>query len=189
MRLPEAFLGFVANQFDHRGIPANGKVLDLPEPAKEVAAPDLNAARGATLMFSIPSSLPADSVMIDGMDGKGAGVRIKVGDKHDIVVAFGDGKQNADLRSDPDALKAADQRHHVALVLDGHAALASMVVNGRLQDGGKRDLRGVTWFSHEMSSIRGRSPWRVHEALKDLRVYTRFLLTTEVMGVWREAGR
>ena len=106
VRVPEAFLGFVASQFDHRGIPANGKVLDLPEPAEEVAAPDLNAAKGATLMFSIPSGLPAGTVLIDGMDGEGAGVRINVGDQHDIIVAFGDGKQKADLRSDPDALKA-----------------------------------------------------------------------------------
>lgn len=189
MRVPEAYAGFVANQFDHQGIPAHGMVLDLPEPAETVAAPDLNAAMGATLMFSIPTGLPAGNVLLDGMDDKGAGVRIKVGEKRDITFSFGDGKQKAELPSDPDALSGDTQRHHIAVILDGHAGLASMVINGRMQDGGKHNLRGVIWFSHEMRSISGYSPWRVHQALKDMRVYARVLLTTEAIGAWRESAR
>ncbi len=186
-RVPAKFTDFLANQFDISMIPEQGMLMHAQDAEKTITAPDLNAAEGATFMFTIPSGLPAGVVLLDGIDKNGAGVQIKTGKERDLVCRFGDGRQQAELHSDPGRLDTDNPEHHIALILDGHAALASMVINGRLQDGGKRSLRGVTFYRHEMKSISGKPAWSVHESVKDLRVYNRFLLTTEVMGAWRKS--
>jgi hypothetical protein len=188
MRIPRKFIDFVAGQFAYRGIPEQGVLVHAADPADDFNAPtwDLRAVKSATWMFSVAGGLPAGTILLKSTDAAGAGIKMTVGPEHNVLVAFGDGRHKAQLPGDVDGLDPTAGRHHIAVILDGHARLASMVIDGRLQDGGKRNLRGVIRYGGAIRSVlAGAATWQVHDGVADLRIYNRSLLITEVIGACR----
>ena len=148
-------------------------------PAPEL--PNLSTGAGTSLLLNFPAG-PAGTVLLDGRTNKGAGIAITIGKDQNVLLKFGDGKKSQTLKGDVNGLKTGVDRHHLAVILDGGPGLASMVIDGRLQDGRKRHLRGVAWFDKAMTSVRGKNTWQCHADVADVRVYNRFLLTTEAQG-------
>ena len=82
--------------------------------------------------------------------------------------------------------------HHVAIIVDGAPDVISFVVDGILCDGGTASNHGWGRFSPELSNVDGSSRVRLASSLvgrlKRLRVYSRYLRTSEAIANYR-AGR
>ena len=84
---------------------------------------------------------------------------------------------------------------HVAVTLDAAATVASLVIDGRLCDGGSeppgggwsyRSSQGWANFPAQFGSLAcSGAQWQLGSSARRLRVWGRPLLTSEAIGVWR----
>jgi hypothetical protein len=80
---------------------------------------------------------------------------------------------------------SAGKTHHVAVVVDGGPRIISYVVDGRFCDGGEFRQFGWGRFSPNLRGANGAQRLRIGAGVKALRVYTRALMTSEVVGNFR----
>ena len=161
---------------------APGKTVDLPE------LPDLSLGGG----FSVDTwlklaGLEAGQTILDSRDDSGCGFAISTGEKGSLVFVMGDGLRNATWTSEP-GLLTAGKLHHVVIIADGGPCIISVVRDGVLCDGGPAIQYGWGRFDQKFGSPSG-GPLRVAPALKGavkhVRIYDRYLRTSEAVGNFR----
>ena len=96
---------------------------------------------------------------------------------------------NATLGTDPmcSAALATGGAHFVSFTADGGPRVLTVLVDGKLCDGGGDRVRGWEWFSPAIASVRGER-LRVFSGLPGLvvvRAYDRPLSTSEAVANWR----
>lgn len=88
------------------------------------------------------------------------------------------------------------QRHHVVFIVDGLSRVISTVADGILSDGGWHRSQGFTHIGasnfedvehgyQPIGDVNGASTCVVHPSVSLVRVYDRYLLTSEAIGNWR----
>jgi hypothetical protein len=96
---------------------------------------------------------------------------------------------NASLTTDPmcSAALARKGPHFVAFVADGGPRIITVMVDGKLCDGGGGHVvRGWAWFDPMLGSVRGeRLQVAASPATSSVRVYDRPLRASELVGNWR----
>lgn len=187
MRVPAAFLDIVAGQFEACATPCDGLayVLSPGRDNRQTAdAPPLQASRGFTILLDLAAPAVPGVVLLDATDAVGAGVRIATNTDGTITLCMTDGTRRLELTSDDDA-DAAVPPQHIGVAVDGRARLVGMVIDGRLQDGGARRLRGVARFASDHDVRCDAGTVSAHAAVETLRLYDRCLLTSEIVGAWR----
>jgi hypothetical protein len=89
---------------------------------------------------------------------------------------------------DKDLLKP-NTDHHIVFVVDGGPDVISVIVDGRLCDGGKNGRQGWGRFSRELLNVNGAAEMQVAASgtlkMKRLRIYNRYLRTSEAVGRYR----
>jgi len=82
--------------------------------------------------------------------------------------------------------------HHVAVIVDGGPKVITFIVDGLLCDGGEARQFGWARFHAALADVNGAERARIAPALEGelgrLRLYDRYLRTSEAVGNWR-AGR
>jgi hypothetical protein len=188
--IPDAFLDALAGQWQARGIPAEGLVLDLVRPAGQIPAPVLPAPNtgggfAISLALQLDESGPGQ-IVLNGMWDRG--VRLLTGRKDNLLFVMSDGQRTVRVHSDVGSLVPGTP-HQVTVIVDGHPAMVSLVIDGRLQDGGLEYERGTVWFSHEFEGLDRVETWKVAPDLKGrlerLVVHERCLLTSEAIALQR----
>jgi hypothetical protein len=90
--------------------------------------------------------------------------------------------------TDPGSITAGTP-HHVAFIVDGLANIVSVVVDGRLCDGGDARIQGWSRLNPWFDEINDEGVCRVGEAsdarVLRFRLYAGHLATSEVIGNWR----
>ena len=90
--------------------------------------------------------------------------------------------------SDPGVL-VDNQWHHVAIVVDGGPKIISFIIDGVLLDGGELRQFGWARFPKELRTVSFGQPLKIapklEGELRDFRLHSRALRTTEVIGNWR----
>ncbi len=126
--------------------------------------------------------------LIDGMDAGGKGVALTTAGDGALRILLSDGRHQAAWTSDAGLLQPG-QWHHVAFVADGGPDVITVVIDDRLCDGGEARQYGWGRIPHGMTDISGSKQWRVGDdipgAVGPVRVYRRYLTTTECIGLWR----
>jgi hypothetical protein len=196
------------NQFRIKTVARKGLILDLP--AKDgvmpnsVPAPNLpvllarsrrsdygtdDLRAGFSIDFWVRlRSLKPGQVIADNRtrEGKGFVVRTAPGDVIEIVM--NDGRTENRWDTDPGVLTAG-QLHHVAVIVDGGPKIISFVVDGKLCDGGDHRQFGWGRFSPHLRSLQGDKELRIGQnldgELQRLRIYNRYLRTSEAIGNFR----
>ncbi|MDH7568615.1 MAG: exo-alpha-sialidase, partial [Armatimonadota bacterium] len=200
-----AFLEKLFAQFENTKRATGGLALSLPEPGgtmpPEATMPRLpdfvtrdnqradygtrSLRTGFTLdlWLSLPSLAPG-AVLLDNRTEDGRGFCLMgVGDGA-LELLLNDGRTENRWRSDPRGLSAG-KTHHVAVVVDGGPRIISYVVDGRFCDGGEFRQFGWGRFSPNLRGANGAQRLRIGAGVKALRVYTRALMTSEVVGNFR----
>jgi hypothetical protein len=156
--------------------------------------PDLAAAGGVTIDFVVVLAEPAKGqVILDSRDDRGKGVALTATGDGTIRIQLSDGKESAAWECDR-GLIGAGKRHHVAVIVDGGPKIITFVVDGRLDDGGESRQHGWGRFSGRLGDVNGSPEARIlplmlaGPGLRELRIYDRYLRTSEAVGNCRAAG-
>jgi hypothetical protein len=153
--------------------------------------PDLTSG-GFTIEFRVRfRELSAGQVLLDTRDGSGKGIVLGVTDRETINLTMNDGRMKSEWDCDsgtgPGTLRIGEW-HHVAVVVDGGPKIVTWIVDGVLNDGGAVREFGWGRFNPKMDDVNG-SGVKVAPALfgemKQVRVYGRYLRTSEVIGNYR----
>jgi hypothetical protein len=197
------------NQFDNRAVPTEGLVLDLPRAndsmPREVPMPRLPAfiARDSSRAdhgtkdlrsgFTIDlwvtfDSLSAGQVLLDSRTEAGQGLCLHTSADGTVEIVLNDGRTENRWRCDPGLLPAG-RLHHVAVGVDGGPGIITFIVDGRLCDGGNARQFGWGRFSPNLRHASGAETLRIASTLcgriRRLRLYSRCLRTSEVVGNYR----
>lgn len=185
------------NQTEAKGAAQNGLVVDSTTTAKLPALPpffersrrpdlgreDLRAGFSLDVWLQLAHTSPGQ-VLLDNRtpDGRGIALLTTAGNRVEIVL--NDGRMENRWASDPGTI-AAGRPQHVVAIVDGGPKIITFVVNGMLNDGG--DARQFGWgrFNPAWRGPAGADELRVGRGVRRVRVYNRYLRTSEAIASFR----
>ena len=197
------------NQFDSRSRTTSGLELDLPVAGQgmpsEAAMPRLPALRVRDGHRSRPSragftvdvwfrlsELRANDTLLSTRQADGRGLRLSVSDRGTIDLSLSDGRSENSWDCDPGMVNAGTL-HHLSAVVDGGPHIISLVVDGRIADGGQHRQFGWGRLSRDFYDANGAPTLRIAPNLRGsierLAVYGRALRTSESVGNFRAGVR
>ena len=202
-RLDPALLEGLWAQFTAAAVAADGLVLELPAAGAdmpvEVAMPALpqfcardNAradhgtkrlGRGFTidLSFSLQSLAPCQT-LLDSRTDTGQGLALLTTTPAGALeLVMNDGRTENRWACDPGLLEAG-RSHHLTAIVDAGPRVISFVVDGRLGDGGEHRQFGWGRFSPDLRGANGGDTLRLAPGLESLRLYDRYLTTSEAIA-------
>ena len=194
------------NQHRVEDIAQDGLVLELSEKecrgGADVPAPKLprlwNVKKRDLLVegrggFTIDchvrfTDLDPGQIIMDTHDGSGKGIALTTTDRGTVRLDMNDGWAAAFWECDTGLLRAG-QDHHIVAIVDAGPRVITFVIDGVLCDGGDDRPFGYGRFLHTLRDVNGGDRLRVapnlHGTVKNLRIYDRYLLTTEAIGNYR----
>jgi hypothetical protein len=136
--------------------------------------------------------LSSGQTILDSRSASGKGIAITMTDRYTLKLTLNDGTREASWDSDPGfhpgTLKVGAWQY-VAFVVDGGPKIITVMVDGVLNDGGPVREYGWGRFPLELQDVNGLATARaavgVFGEMKLLRVYDKYLRTSELMGNWR----
>ena len=181
------------NQSELREVTEDGLVLNLGAEQCKVGAtvdvpclPDLSQSGGFALDFWINfSELSSGQIILDTCDESGKGVSLTTTEMRTIKITLNDGRTEFSWDCDRGILKT-DIWHHLAIIVDGGPKVITFVVDGILCDGGTFRQFGWGRFNQNLGDVNGADKLNIaslfNGQLKLLRIYNRYLWTTEAVG-------
>jgi hypothetical protein len=207
-----ALLEGLWGQADNREVATEGLILDLPvhgnsmpqsavlPPLPAFTAPGMGLARHE--MKDLRSGLAVDvwvtfdaiapgQVLLDSRTGSGQGFCLQTTSRGTVEIVLNDGRSESRWDCDPGLLRAG-RPHHIVVNVDGGPKIITFLVNGKLCDGGAARQFGWGRFNPNLRDINGARllrigpsvPGRIHH----LRIYNRYLRTSEAVGNYRADG-
>jgi hypothetical protein len=175
-----------------------GILVDVgPEELRTGAVPlgqtlDLRQTGGLTIDLWLKlDDLAAGQTILDSRAPDGAGFALVTADGGSLRLDLADGATKAAWDTDPGLLRVG-QWHHVVAIVDSGPGVISFVVDGLLGDGGEARECGWGRINGELGDVSGARTVRLGPGfrgeLAKLRIYGRFLRTSEALGNYR-AGR
>lgn len=143
---------------------------------------DLSKTAGLTLdLWLRRGGLEPGLVLLDGRGEDGRGVLLKTAPGGALQIELNDGSVKAVLESDPGLLRD-ETPHHAVVVADARARLLSVVIDGFHCNGGAARSFGWTRWRGSMGDVAGTGALKVDPAVSRLRVYNRYLRTSEAVA-------
>lgn len=144
---------------------------------------------GFTIDFKIKfQDLTSGQVILDSRDSAGKGFILTTTDSQTIKFEMCDGWSLASWECDRSLLTTVKD-HHVTVIIDGGSKVISFVIDGILCDGS--DLRKLGWgrFNATFRDANGSDKLLIasslHGKIKLLRIYNRYLRTSEAVGNYK----
>jgi hypothetical protein len=138
------------------------------------------------------SSLNPGQVLLDNRTQNGKGFCLQTTKRGTIEIVLNDGRTENRWDCDPGVLEAG-KLHHIVVTVDGGPCIITFIVDGKLNDGGEFRQFGWGRFSPHLRGINGSDYLRITPNLADavhqLRIYNRALLTSEAIGNYRAGKR
>jgi len=182
------------NQFTNRRVARDGLVLELSgaqvAPGATVQMPRLAAGRGFAIDLWVRfRELSPGQTILDARDEAGKGIALTTSDRFTLQITLRDGHTTASWDSDPGTHPGTLRVgvwQHVAVIVDGGPKIISFVVDGQFNDGGAVRQFGWGRFPKELTDVNGAPTAQIAPRLcgelKLLRIYNRYLRTSEVVG-------
>ena len=148
--------------------------------------PDLSEGGGFSVdMWVRFDNLEPDQGILDSRTDDGQGIVLRTTDRSTVELVMNDGTREATWDCDPGTLEE-DAWNHVVFIVDGNPCVVSVVVNGRLCDGGAHRKRGWSRLERELGNVTGGQRVEIAPSLDGelggLRVYNRYLRTSEAIA-------
>lgn len=192
------------NQFTARTVAAKGLLLNLPAAGKamppaaalpalpafvkrstraDYGSEDLRAGFTIEIRARFASSSPGQ-ILLDNRTPEGKGFALLTGTGGAVAIVLNDGRTENRWDSGPGMIRAGATRH-IGVIVDGGPKIITFVIDGKLCDGG--DARQFGWgrFSPRLQSPNGGRELRIAPAVLRLRLYGRYLRTSEMIGNFR----
>jgi len=191
------------SQHTMRAVPKVGLVLDAPCSGVQTLPwrePGLGASFALAAWVAFPSA-GHEVVAVDSTGGgDGQGLRLSLNATAvELRLTDGSGRSRRDGRACSSAASCAPvvtsddvcaaavgdgKLHHIAAIVDGASGIASLVVDGTLCDGGSVSVQGWSYLDPALGSVPAKG-LRVGEGVRRVRLYDRYLRTSEAIGAWR----
>jgi len=155
---------------------------------------NLSVQNGLTIdMWLRLDSLDAGKVIFDSRDKTGRGILIQTSDGRDISaplnaelkgsirIDISDGTNTAAWDVDAGKLKAGTL-HNVVFIVDAGPKIISVILDGKYCDGDLEREYGWGRYANNIGQINGSKKAKVDNSLKSLRIYSRYLRTSEAIG-------
>lgn len=202
LHLPRKLLDGLWSQSKIQGVTKEGLVLDMDageiarSPAAMPQLPDLAAGGGFSLDLWVRlAEAKPGQVLLGSRTGDGKGLAVTVTDRDTLVLTMSDGETAAEWELEKGRLQP-EKLHHVTFIVDGGPKMIAVVVDGRFCDGGEDKSFGWGRFlakmdehgnviGKNMGNVTGGPTLKLDPAIKHLRIYDRYLRTTEVVGNFR----
>jgi hypothetical protein len=120
-------------------------------------------------------------VFLDSRLENGKGICLQTTLRGTIEVVINDGRTENRWDCDPGVLEAGSL-HHVVAIVDGGPKVISFVIDGVLCDGGTQRQFGWGRFSPNLYEVNGAPKLRIGLDVKAVRIYNRYLRTSEAIG-------
>ena len=149
----------------------------------------LNLRRGLSIDLWIEfGELAAGQVILDNRRELGEGFAIRIAEGGAVEIALRDIQTECRWGCEHGLIKAG-ARHHVAIIVDGGPRIVSFVIDGRFCDGGDQRQFGWGHFSADLRTVNGAPELKIAPRfagrILSLRIYDRYLRTSEAIGNWR----
>ncbi|MHB8997491.1 MAG: exo-alpha-sialidase [Armatimonadota bacterium] len=128
--------------------------------------------------------LEAGQVLVDTRTAEGAGIALVTPDRGTIEIILNDGRTENRWDCDPNTIEAG-KLHHLVVSVDGGPKIITFVVDGKLCDGGEARQFGWGRFSPNLRTPEGGDTLRLAPQVKSLRLYGRYLKTSEAISNYR----
>ncbi len=195
-KLDRTLLEGMWNQHRNKRIAKDGLVLaadgDNVKAGVDIAMaqlPKLEPGGGFTIgLWLEVKETPSAQALLETTEANGAGLTVSLTPDGGLQLTASDGATTQSYASDPDVL-AEPGLHHVAITADGGPRIVTFVVDGMLCDG--RDARPQGWYRIDPALIDCNGSKLIRFAdytgvsIESLRVYDRYLRTSEAVGNWR----
>jgi hypothetical protein len=198
-----ALLNGLFTQWENRSIARDGLLLEMNEPIPTVQMPalprflerdyaspthgtrDLRAGFSLDLWVALPDVAPG-RVLLDTRTPQGQGLCLRTAEDGTVEIVLNDGRQECRWVSDPDGLTAG--RHHLVVTVDGGPKIITVIIDGRLHDGGVARQFGWGRFAPTLREANGGETLCIDQRVTGLRLYGRALRTSEAIAHW-QAGK
>lgn len=204
-RIDNDLLDGVWRQAELRTVTARGLALTVDGgrlgTGSPLAMPELPVLRdggGFTVEFWIRfRELSPGQTILDtrARQGAGPGISLRTSDRFTLTLTLSDGARESSWDCDPGTHEGTLRTgvwQHVAFVVDGGPKLITVIVDGVLNDGGAVRQYGWGRFDRALGDVNGDRQTvflpQLYGEVGKLRIYNRYLRTSEVVGHWR-AGR
>jgi len=142
---------------------------------------------GMTIEMSLKfNNLKTNQIIFDNQDDKNAGIRITVGSKNTLRIEVGDGINSSYIWTTDEGYLKTNTSHYVSFVIDGFAHTISVIIDGKLCDGGYKRQYGWGKYLHTLDDINGRAKTMVASqfdgVIHYLNIYNRYLTTSECIS-------
>jgi Concanavalin A-like lectin/glucanases superfamily/BNR repeat-like domain len=189
----------VWNQFNNKQVAKKGLALEAT--GRQVAAASvINMPRleplakgtGFTIDLWVKfRELSPGQVLFDARDGR-KGIGLTTSNRSTLQLTLNDGENeflsDSDPGTTPGTLKVGEWQH-VAVTVDSGPRIVSFIVDGEFNDGGAIREYGWARFPAGLDDINGAPSAKVapmlYGKLRLLRIYNRYLRTSEVLGNFR----
>jgi CSLREA domain-containing protein len=162
--------------------PANGSIENFG------IVPNLSSGGFSVEIGLNIANLSSAEIILDQRDSGGNGFFIYVTSNATIGISISDGTNTATWECDSNLI-SVNKGHHIVFIVDGGPNIISVIVDGILCDGGEVRQYGWGRFSQKMSSFGGSSTITIgpsfNGAIKFLRIYDRYLRTSEAISNYR----
>ena len=193
-----ALLDGLWSQFEAKGVSTAGLLLDVAAPiTKSVPMPTLpdflkrstkgdygrdDLRQGFSLDLWIRlDSAQSGQILLANRTPDGKGFALQTTAEHAVELILNDGRTENRWSSDPGTLVTGKPQHIVAII-DGGPKVITFVIDGRLCDGGAARQFGWGRFSPNLQSANGSPDLRMAKEALRLRLYNRYLRTSEAIG-------
>lgn len=147
--------------------------------------PDLKDGGFTLDMWLKFNDLEPGQIILDNRDNSGKGIYVTTTAQHTLKLELSNGTITTSWDTDAGVLDAG-RLHHVVFIVDGAADIISVVVDGKLDDGGGTRAFGWSKFSNRLENIEGNKLWKLapnmHGSLESFRLYNRYLTTSEAIS-------
>ncbi len=144
---------------------------------------DLRAGFSLDFWLLLETSM-AGLVLLDTRLENGQGLLVQSVGNGQLEIAISDGRTQNRWDCDPHSVEVG-KRHHVSIIVDAGAKIISFIIDGRLCDGGEFRQFGWGRFSPHLRHANGGERLVVDRSVCALRVYGRYLRTSEAVGNFR----
>jgi hypothetical protein len=135
------------------------------------------------LWATFPDFTPGQ-ILLDNRNENGKGFYIRTIEGNRLQMQLDDGKNAFTWETDPELLQI-NHLHHIVFNVDGRANILSIIVDGRLCDGGNFRQYGWGRFSNKLGDVNAKEVKLAPDfkgAIDRVRIYNRYLTTSEAIS-------
>jgi len=183
-------------QFEDAKVTTAGCVLNLPQTGEPMpgqaltpSLPNLTTGGGFAIDCWVRfDKVDPGQVLLDSRTDTGQGLVLQTTNDGTIQIVLNDGQVASRWDSDPDLLKTG-RDHHIVVNIDGGPRIVTLIIDGRLCDGGEHRQFGWGRLDPKLRHANGAGTLRLGSVIRSLRIYNRYLRTSEAVGNYRVGAR